>query len=67
MVFFTTPSSQNLGLRWMWLYFAVTVPLTLLIYLIWTLWKRKGLQKKSLQIPDDVESQLVELLEELRA
>ncbi|KAF2493022.1 hypothetical protein BU16DRAFT_564315 [Lophium mytilinum] len=44
MAFFTSPTAQDFGAsKWIWLYFAVTVPLTVGSFLAWSIWKRRGM------------------------
>ncbi|KAF2452347.1 hypothetical protein BDY21DRAFT_174342 [Lineolata rhizophorae] len=42
MAFISSPTGSRPSTSpWIWLYFAITVPLTALTFLVWTYWKRR--------------------------
>ncbi|KAF2807182.1 uncharacterized protein BDZ99DRAFT_522805 [Mytilinidion resinicola] len=53
MAFFTSPTAQDFGAsKWIWLYFAVTVPLTAGSFVAWGIWKRRGMDGKRTNLRD---------------
>lgn len=60
-------SANSLASPYVWVFFAVTVPLTLMVYAVWVVWDKRSYKQYQIKHDESVKAFEIELKQRLRS